>query len=120
MRPTVCFDFDGVIHSYTSGWKGADVIPDPPVSGIRMALKSFKDNGYTVYVCTTRCETIKGRNAVMRYLHEHVLMQYVDFVTGSKPPAIAYIDDRAIQFDGHPENLLQQVENLTPWYEKNK
>lgn len=30
--PTVSFDFDGVIHSYRSGWKGAAVIPDPPVA----------------------------------------------------------------------------------------
>ncbi len=33
MKPILCLDFDGVIHSYTSGWKGADVIPDPPVEG---------------------------------------------------------------------------------------
>ena len=32
-KPILCLDFDGVIHSYTSGWKGADVIPDPPVDG---------------------------------------------------------------------------------------
>ncbi len=32
MKQTVVFDFDGVIHSYTSGWKGATVIPDPPGS----------------------------------------------------------------------------------------
>lgn len=30
-KPILCLDFDGVCHSYTSGWKGADVIPDPPV-----------------------------------------------------------------------------------------
>ena len=32
-KPIICLDFDGVIHSYTSGWKGAAVIPDPPVPG---------------------------------------------------------------------------------------
>ena len=37
-KPTLCVDFDGVIHSYISGWKGADVIPDPPVPGAIEAL----------------------------------------------------------------------------------
>src|ERR1700743_3429981 len=45
-KPILCLDFDGVIHSYASGWKGADVIPDPPVAGaiefIREALKHFR------------------------------------------------------------------------------
>ena len=34
MKQTVVFDFDGVIHSYKSGWRGASIIPDPPVPGI--------------------------------------------------------------------------------------
>ena len=32
-KPILCLDFDGVIHSYTSGWKGARIILDPPVPG---------------------------------------------------------------------------------------
>ena len=31
--PILALDFDGVLHSYTSGWQGADVISDPPVPG---------------------------------------------------------------------------------------
>ena len=27
-KPILCLDFDGVLHSYTSGWRGAR-IPDP-------------------------------------------------------------------------------------------
>ncbi len=32
-KPILCVDFDGVVHSYTSGWKGETVIPYPPVNG---------------------------------------------------------------------------------------
>ena len=44
--PILCLDFDGVLHSYTSGWKGARVIPDPPVEGaidfLSRALDDFR------------------------------------------------------------------------------
>ena len=43
-KPTIVFDFDGVIHSYTSGWRGLEVIPDPPVDGIREMIENFARN----------------------------------------------------------------------------
>ena len=116
MARTVVFDFDGVIHSYTSGWQGEDAIPDPPVPGIREALKEIHDAGYEVVVVSTRCATIKGHGAIEAWLYDNGLREYIDKVCKEKPPAIAYIDDRAICFDGHPETLLKKIQSFQPWY----
>ena len=40
-KQTVVFDFDGVIHSYKSGWQGDAIIPDEPVVGIDKALRDI-------------------------------------------------------------------------------
>ena len=49
---TILLDFDGVIHSYTSGWKGAGVIPDPPVPGaidfLRICRGTLADASTTI------------------------------------------------------------------------
>ena len=116
MAKTVVFDFDGVIHSYTSGWQGEDTILDPPVPGIRKALKEIRDAGYEVVVVSTRCATIKGHGAIEAWLYDNGLREYIDKVCKEKLPAVAYIDDRAICFDGHPETLLKKIKNFQPWY----
>ena len=116
MAKTVVFDFDGVIHSYTSGWKGESTVPDPPVPGIQKALKEIHDAGYEVVVVSTRCKTFLGRMAIENWLDMYDMTQEVDKVCKEKPPAIAYIDDRAICFDGHPETLLKKIQNFQPWY----
>lgn len=114
MKKTVVFDFDGVIHSYTSGWKGEDVIPDPPVKGITQAIQLIRNAGYEVVVVSTRCATQKGLEAVQKYLADNGIE--VDRVCKEKPPAIVYIDDRAICFDGDSGNLLNKIEHFKPWY----
>lgn len=57
-KPTVVFDFDGVIHSYASGWQGPGNTPDPVVPGISSSIKEIRDMGYKVVVVSTRCSTI--------------------------------------------------------------
>ena len=113
---TVVFDFDGVIHSYSSGWKGEDNIPDPPVSGIREAIQGIRESGYRVVVVSTRCRFAYGMGAVRRYLRDNKIT--VDDVMSEKPPAVCYIDDRAICFDGHPETLLDKIKRFKPWNKK--
>lgn len=115
MTPTVVFDFDGVIHSYTSGWKGKTVIPDPPVQGIREAINDIRKL-YRVVVVSTRCDTSDGIMAVKEYLAKHDIV--VDDVMKEKPPAIVYIDDRAICFDGNPHGLLDKITAFEPWTAK--
>lgn len=112
MTPTVVFDFDGVIHSYCSGWKGKTVIPDLPVQGIREAINDIRKL-YRVVVVSTRCDTPEGIAAVKDYLAKHDIA--VDDVMKEKPPAIVYVDDRAICFDGNPHGLLDKIKVFEPW-----
>lgn len=114
-KPNIVFDFDGVIHSYKSGWKGAENIPDPVVPGIADAIRELREIGYRVVVVSTRCSTPKGMGAVRYYLKKNEII--VDDVLMEKPPALCYIDDRAIRFDGHPEKLVGQVINFRTWME---
>ena len=112
-KKTVVFDFDGVIHSYTSGWKGENVIPDPVVPGIKEVIDELKSTGYEVVVVSARANSISGNIAIQEYLQKHQIK--VDLVTHQKPPAIVYIDDRAICFDGNAKTLIDKINNFKPW-----
>lgn len=111
-KETVVFDFDGVIHSYESPWQGASVIPDSPVFGIREAIADIRKL-YKVVVVSTRCIVPEGMKAVKDYLEENGIE--VDAIMAEKPPAVVYIDDRAICFDGKPSKLLRKITNFVPW-----
>lgn len=114
-QPTVVFDFDGVIHSYKSGWQGAENTSDPVVPGIASAIHDLREHGYRIVVVSTRCSSPSGMEAVKKYLRKNKIT--VDDVMADKPPAVCYIDDRAICFDGHPETLLDKVSSFVPWYQ---
>lgn len=71
-KPILCLDFDGVIHSYTSGWKGVDIIPDPPVPGaIDFIVRATGQ--FTVAVHSSRSKSLRGRRAMKQYLFGHLI-----------------------------------------------
>lgn len=111
-KPTVILDFDGVIHSYASGWQGADVIPDSPVEGIGKAIANMRKH-YRVVVVSSRCYQPGGIEAIRRWLDKHGIA--VDDVTDEKPPAKVIVDDRAITFDGDAGALLARIDAFQPW-----
>lgn len=114
-KPTVVFDFDGVIHSYTSGWQGHTIIPDKPVRGIKKTLETLREN-YEVHIFSTRCSSKEGIEAIKKWLKKHKIK--VDGVSHSKPPGIVLVDDRAITFDGKPKDLIEKIKNFKPYYQK--
>lgn len=117
-KPILVLDFDGVLHSYTSGWKGADVISDPPVPGSQnfcsYALKEFN-----VVIISSRCNYPSGARAIENWL---VANDFPDEIivshTGIKPPAFVTLDDRAIQFKGKWPTITSLL-NFKPWNKKN-
>lgn len=125
-KPILCLDFDGVIHSYVSGWKGADVIPDPPVAGalqfIAEALKHFR-----VALFSSRSHQPGGIAAMCQWIgfwsvdpgfgmpgdFDHGAWGEIEWPL-EKPPALVTIDDRAITFDGTwPQ--IDELKAFQPW-----
>ena len=113
MNKTICLDFDGVIHSYTSGWQGISIIPDPPTSGCKETINLLRNSGHKVVVHSTRCQTQEGRDAIENYLSTHGIE--VDGVCEHKPAAIIYIDDRAIQFSGNWDETMTSISKFDHW-----
>ena len=68
-KPILCLDFDGVIHSYTSGWKGANHIPDPPVNGALKFIAEATDY-FNVNIFSSRTHQKGGRKAMRNWLME--------------------------------------------------
>jgi hypothetical protein len=115
-KPILCLDFDGVIHSYASGWKGANVIPDPPVPGaldfIRAALEHFE-----VQIFSSRSHQWGGKRAMKRWLREHYREMFwqrkdiQDAAGNSGSWTHADIDDDAWDWGAH---VVQRIG--FPWF----
>lgn len=71
-KPILCIDFDGVLHSYTSGWQGASQIPDPPVPGAVEFLLEARQK-FTVAIFSSRSHQWGGKRAMKRWLKRHLL-----------------------------------------------
>jgi len=126
MKPILCLDFDGVIHSYTSGWMGAHLIPDPPLPGaiafLRRASLAFR-----IVIFSSRSNQPGGLEAMRAWLNLFAFKEdedanewlpQVEFAT-EKPPAFVTIDDRALTFNGdwnaYPVDYLLAFK---PWNKK--
>lgn len=119
-KPILCLDFDGVIHSYSSGWQGADVIPDPPVDGAMQFIDRALDH-FQVSIFSSRSGQKDGIYAMRKWLRKHWLdlgfsgdrEMEIKWPT-EKPAAFITIDDRAILFDGKWPDI-EELKSFQPW-----
>lgn len=113
-KPILCLDFDGVIHSYTSGWQGADVISDGPVDGAELFIHEAMKH-FTVAIYSTRSHDPGGIKAMQEWFGKWMLIP-IDKLSwpGTKPPAFLTIDDRAITFEGAWPNI-DVIRKFKPW-----
>lgn len=122
-RPSVLVDFDGVIHSYKSGWQGSHLIPDDPVPGAVEWLETLSQH-FKVIIFSTRANDIQGEAAIVNAIERWCIglwggiPDWVNFltVTSEKKPAVVIIDDRAIRFNGDFNEVSPEViKSFTPW-----
>jgi hypothetical protein len=118
-RKTIVVDFDGVLHSYTSGWKGATVVPDPPVEGA-LAWLTAAVQRFDVAISSSRTREKGGIEAMRDWLlREGLEPHVVDQIKfpRTKIPAHVYIDDRGWRFDG-AFPALDALDAFEPWYKR--
>lgn len=133
-KPILCLDFDGVLHSYSSGWKGADVIPDPPTPG----MAAFLDKAVEVFdvqIFSSRSHQPGGVDAMKAFIWDALAHHFdcpfagdprgleralavrdaISYPT-EKPPAMVSIDDRALCFTGNWSDFdPKHLKEFQPW-----
>lgn len=135
MKTIIALGFDGVIHSYKSGWKGARNIPDPPVEGAIRWIEQFifqhcslpdsvaamsPEGECELAIFSSRSRYWGGRRAMRRWLVkwglDERLLEVIQFPL-FKPASRVLLDDRAMTFTGvfpDPKELIEFV----PWNKK--
>lgn len=133
-KPILCVDFDGVIHSYTSGWKGETIVPDPPVAGALKWLWKATE-WFDVQIYSSRSKSEDARKAMFAWMVEHSRAEfgpdhpmawtdddgekgpiYPITFAHEKPAAFLTIDDRAICFEGDWSEIdAADLLHFKPW-----
>ncbi len=123
--PVVALDFDGTIHSYERGWADGSIY-GTPVPGALEAMQRLWNAGCRLLIFTCRLGVAPDhispgaprggehqREAIVNWLEHHRgiggFTWEVDEVTGAKPIADVYIDDRAVGFRGDWDDAVMEA-----------
>ena len=111
-KPTLCLDFDGVLHSYTS-WN-ENIEGDLPVQGARRFCRRAEEY-FTLVVFSSRAYSLEGERSIRRWLHANHFPNME--VTSHKPIAFLTLDDRAMTFTGSWPRI-HTLRKFQPWWKR--
>lgn len=121
-KPILCLDFDGVCHSYISGWKGAAIIPDPPVEGMWEFLEAAIEI-FEIHIFSSRTHQEGGKKAMFQWFLKWASEGKQQGIAAmlifpeEKPAAFISIDDRCLLFTGvWPQ--IEELKTFKPWNKK--
>ena len=124
-KQTIWLDFDGVIHSYKSGWQGVTVIPDEPIPYAFAYLKLYLEY-FNVAIFSARNHQKGGIEAMKKWFIKHGFQEnYIQSDTNKegiyfplhKPCAILGLDDNVKRFTGLFPSI-DEIKNLESWTKK--
>lgn len=104
-KKTICVDFDGVLSEYNGYEEGN---PGEPLSASKEFIRQLRKK-YKVVILTSR-----PKEQVIDWLNNNGFPSME--VTNRKIPAVAYIDDRAIQFNGSYIQTIYEAVNFKPYW----
>jgi hypothetical protein len=142
---SIAIDFDGVIHKYSKGWLDGSCYDDE-VEGVFKAIAMLMQN-YTVFIFSTRKPRQIKKWLLERIMEQdfgdnpnnpadwsgkkhgfgcEVIPFWVKFwnkknvlgITKRKLPAMVYVDDRAMRFDGDWSNIITQLKTFKTYQGK--
>ena len=108
--PTLAIDFDGTICEYT-GWKGIFHIGEIKPEAENTIKELAKE--YVLILHTTRLNSHLTKDIdscyaqIMSWLVKHDIADCFSIITGEKPIADIYIDDRAYRFKNWEETYWE-------------
>jgi hypothetical protein len=104
---TIALDFDGVLHAYR-GWNGGKL--NGAVEGALEAVEELIERGFRIVVHSAR-----DAAPIRRWLKEQGFPALE--VTREKPPAMAYVDDLAVRFDGQwTGEMIDRIASNRPYW----
>jgi ribonucleotide monophosphatase NagD (HAD superfamily) len=102
-RTRICLDFDGVLSEYHGNYRGPH-IHGKPLPGVKRFLQKLKDADIEIVVLTTK----DSHPSIRKWFKKYDLL-LPDGITSHKVPASAYVDDRAVYFDGNFNHLTKKL-----------